>query len=107
MFFSQTWTESGTAGSPYPELVLTVLGPLVERPVVVETADVVYAVEALDPLRHALQLRHIGDVRHRGDRIDLQIWRPSVKEVTQRDGHTHRGGTAGGTFRGNADGLSL
>lgn len=58
----QKWTESGTAGSPYPELILAVLGPLVERPVIVEAADIVYAVEALDPLRHTLQLRHIRDV---------------------------------------------
>lgn len=58
----QEWTESGTAGSPYPELILAVFGPLVERPVIVEAADVVYAVEALDPLRHSLQLRHIRDV---------------------------------------------
>lgn len=55
-------TLDGRAGSTYPELVLAVLGPLVERPVVVEAADVVYAVEALNPLRHALKLRHIGDV---------------------------------------------
>lgn len=48
--------------STHPELVLAVLGPLVEGPVVVEAADVVYAVEALNPLRHALELRHIGDV---------------------------------------------
>lgn len=66
-------TESGTAASLYPEFILTVLGPLVKRPVIVETADIVYAVEALDPLRHALQLRHIGDVWHWSHRIDLQI----------------------------------
>lgn len=54
--------ERGTAASPYPELVLTVLWSLVERPVIVETADIVYAVEALDPLWHTLQLRHIRDV---------------------------------------------
>ena len=53
---------SVTAGSPYPELVLAVFGPLVERPVIVEAADIVYAVEALDPLGHTLQLRHIRDV---------------------------------------------
>lgn len=56
------WTESGTAASPYPEFILAVLGPLVKRPVIVETADIVYAVEALDSLRHTLQLRHIRDV---------------------------------------------
>lgn len=49
-------------GSTYPELVLAVLGPLVKRPVVVEAAHVVYAVEALDPLWHALKLRHVRDV---------------------------------------------
>ena len=54
--------ESCTASSSYPELILTVLGPLVERPVIVEAGDIVYAVETLDPLRHTLQLRHIGDV---------------------------------------------
>lgn len=58
----QRWTESGTTGSQYPELVLAVLWPLVERPVIVEAADIVYAVEALDPLGHTLQLRHIRDV---------------------------------------------
>lgn len=50
------------AGSSYPELILTVLGPFVERPVIVEATDVVYAVETLDPLRHTLKLRHIRDV---------------------------------------------
>lgn len=49
-------------GLTYPELVLAVLGPLVERPVVVEAAHVVDAVEALDPLGHALKLRHVRDV---------------------------------------------
>ncbi len=58
----QRQTERGSAGSPYPELILAVLWPLVERPVIVEAADIVYAVEALDPLRHTLQLRHIRDV---------------------------------------------
>lgn len=58
----QKQPESSSAGSSYPELVLTVLWPLVERPVIVEAADIVYAVETLDPLRHSLQLRHIRDV---------------------------------------------
>lgn len=65
VFFNQCFTQMykcGTAGSPYPELILAVLGPLVERPVIVEAADVVYAVEALDPLGHTFQLRHIRDV---------------------------------------------
>lgn len=58
----QKWTERGAAGSSYPELILAVLGPLVERPVIVEAADIVYAVETLNPLWHTLQLRHIRDV---------------------------------------------
>lgn len=58
----QKRTARGTAGPPYPELILAVLGSLVERPVIVEAADIVYAVEALDPLRHTLQLRHVRDV---------------------------------------------
>lgn len=69
----QKWTVSDSTGSLYPELVVSVFGPLVERPVVVETADVVDAVEALDPLWHALQLGHIRDVRHGGHRVDLQV----------------------------------
>lgn len=56
------WTELWAVSSTYPELVLAVLWPFVERPVVVEAAHVVYAVEALNSLRHALKLRHIRDV---------------------------------------------
>lgn len=66
-------TVSDAGGSIYPELVVSVFGPLVERPVVVETADVVDAVEALYPLRHALQLGHIRDVGHRSHCVDLQV----------------------------------
>ena len=50
----QKRTERGTVDSPYPELVLAVLRPLVERPVIVEAADIVYTVEALNPLRYTL-----------------------------------------------------
>ena len=64
-----------TALLAHPELVLPVFGALVERPVVVEAGDVVYSVEAFDPLRDALQLRHVRDVRHRSHGVDLQVWR--------------------------------
>lgn len=57
----------------YPELVLAVLGPLVEGPVVVESTDVVGAVEALDALGHAVQMGPLRQLRHRGHRKDLQI----------------------------------
>lgn len=55
-------TDRHGIGSSYPELVLSVLGSLVEGPVIVEAVDIVNAVEALDPLRHTLQLRHIRNV---------------------------------------------
>ena len=57
----------------YPKLILSVLGALVEGPVVVKAADVVGPVEAFDALGHTLQVWTFCQLRHRGHCKDLQI----------------------------------
>ena len=68
-----------------------------------EAVDVVNAVEALDPLGHALQLGRVGDVRHGSDRVDLEVCGRAVKEVTH--GRTaRRTGTYGAPGGGGREG---
>lgn len=64
------------------ELVLLVLGPFVERPVIAELPDVVHFVEALDVVRDTLSLQDLLALRDGGHGIDLQIWGHNVKEET-------------------------
>lgn len=55
------------------ELVLFVLGALVERPVVAEPPDVINFVEAFNVVGHAVPLQDVLVVRDRTDRIDLEV----------------------------------
>lgn len=61
-----------TSGS-HLELVLAVPGSSVEGSVVAEAADVVDAVEALDPLGDSLHPQDSCGLRHRRDAVDLQV----------------------------------
>lgn len=59
----------------YLELVVLVLGALVEGSVVAELANVVDAVKALDAIGDAVHLQHVYVVRDGSHCIDLQIWK--------------------------------
>lgn len=55
------------------ELVLSVFGSFVERPVVAKATHVVDTVEALDAVWNAVHLENFDILRYRRHRIDLQI----------------------------------
>lgn len=55
------------------ELVISVFGRFVEGSVVAEAPDVVDPVEALDAIGDSVHLEDADAVRHRRDRIDLQV----------------------------------
>ena len=60
--------------NPDLELILLVLGALVEGPVIAEPPDVVDLVEALDVVGDAVPLQHILALGDGRDCVDLQVW---------------------------------
>lgn len=61
--------------SPDLELVVLVLGSLVEGPVIAEAPHVVDTVEALDAVGHSVHLQNTEVLRYRCHRVDLQVCR--------------------------------
>lgn len=59
--------------SRYPELIVSVLGALVEGAVIVKAAYVVGPVETFDSLGHTIQVRTFSQLGHWGHCKNLQV----------------------------------
>ena len=75
----------------YLELVLLVLGALVEGPVVAEPPDVVDLVEALDVVGDAVPLQDVLALWDGADGVDLQVC--ACAAVKARNGRAWSHGT--------------
>lgn len=98
-------TSAQTESECFPshlEFVISVLGAFVEGPVVPKTPNVVDSIEALDAVWYSVHLEDADAVRHRCDRVDLEVWAEEVKEVYVYSiwiyGRLHLHSTSGNTW---------